>query len=501
LIMIIVLLSLCACGERNSPVPVSKYTPTPTPIISSTKMLTPILQTEFTEEQQQWLETEINLSDAQQMRLREVLEKPVVFQYEEFFELEEAFAAYEAEDFSECTSTNIVQNRVVDAKALLEQVRKNNAEYLVSGTYANKYRSYSDKELENLCNMVANTLNEKMKNLAVKATYLDRTLSNLKIFQYDSWVTVTYAAVQEEYILALSEIYISTLETEQAREKTVVHECMHLLQIGPSMDIIGVNHKSEKLFVNSLQNNWFYESSAEYAASQMNGEQVIYQNIMKSMDALMVATALEDEYVENYNFQYDLFDFYEMFSCDGLISRDEIAAAMYALDVFHYEQEELFGHYAEKSGTALDYKEQRKVKEKYQPDAYTVFSKKLFYDLGKQTITLEEAFDVMSVYETVCSNNLFYSDLYRMRPSLDFLERYAEMQDAYFSLLAELIGTTPENLRALYRFYYANEHIVLEQLDKKELLNYIYNKTEFNKDITVKEAYELYLQEGLPDGM
>ena len=88
-----------------------------------------------------------------------------------------------------------------------------------------------------------------------------------------------------------------------------------------------------------------------------------------------------------------------------------------------------------------------------------------------------------------------------MRPSLAFLERYTGMQDAYFALLAETLGATPEELRELYNFYHAKEYVVFEGMEKSDLLNYIYGKTEFNKGMTVKEAYELYLREGLPDGV
>ncbi len=505
-IAVMLLLCLCGCEEEELPeeVPVNTTgqtdTITPIPVTPKpTRIPTQLPQTEYTEEQEALLAAEISLTEEQLAELREVLDQPVHFQYGEYFGLEDAFAAYETMQFPEALSGEIVKNRVVNQEALLIQVKKNNAEYLLNGTYAHTYSDYTEQELEYLCGLIAKTLTDMLKDPEIPGTYLEQTLSRLKIFGGSSGALTTYAGITEETVLLIYEGYIATLDAKNGREKILVHECMHLLQIGPDMNTTGINFKFAHLDLNPLYIKWFYESSAEFAATGINGEQMIYQNIMKSMDALMVATAFDEFYMEKLNFNHDLCGFYALFSCHDLISRQEIAGAMYAMDVAHYKADEFFKYYEDKTGITVNYKEQRAVKEKYMSDAHTVFAKKLLYDLSRQTLTLQEMFTMMSLFETVCNNNLFYTDLYRMRPSLDFISAYVMMQEKYFELLAESLGVTPEEIWDLYTFFHANEYIFLEALEKSTLLNSIYDKTGFNKGMTIWEAYERFLREGLPE--
>ena len=251
-----------------------------------------------------------------------------------------------------------------------------------------------------------------------------------------------------------------------------------------------MNYRFPDLNVNSLYNEWFIETSAEKNASYYNQEEFIYINEMRYLDALIIATAFESINAENVNFGHDLKEFYSLLNCDGLISDREIANMMYAINFVINENMEVIENYKALNGEYMPSSEMRYLKNIYSSKYFETLSKKLYYDLCKQSLSLKDIFSVISLFENSCSNIIWYADSYKLEENKSFIENYNKIQSCYFELLARELGILADEVVALYNYYNETEEINMTCTNRAEHLNYIYSKMKQRRTFGIKRIYE-----------
>jgi len=251
-----------------------------------------------------------------------------------------------------------------------------------------------------------------------------------------------------------------------------------------------VNYRFPDLNVNSLYNEWFVETSAEKNASYYNQEEFIYINEMRYLDALIIATAFESTNVENVNFGHNLKEFYSLLNCDGLISDREIANMMYAVNFAINENMEVIENYKALNGEYMPSSEIRHLKNIYSSKFFETLSKKLYYDLCKQSLSLKNIFSVISLFENSCSNIIWYADSYKLEENKSFIENYNKIQSCYFELLASELGISADEVAALYNYYNETEEINMTCTNRAEHLNYIYSKMKQRRTFGINRIYE-----------
>ncbi len=457
---------------------------TGTPICTPSPTCTP--KPVLKEEQWSYLKQDIVLSKEQMEEFTKVLRVEVEYPYSEYFGLEQAFALYETTENTEMRSNNIIKDNVVDDELLYAQVIKNNAVFFEENTNNNNTEC-SDEEIRIYCVMISEILNRKLAELQVDTNVLDYILSNLKIVNTESFMV--YASVTDDYCLTISPEIIASDKDERALEKTITHECMHFLQIGMGKKVYGICYEFEELNVNPLYPLWFVEASAEWAAREITGEYQFYQRERNYMETLAVAMFMDEKKLENYNFSSDLYAFYENLACNGLISKEEIATMMYAVEISIRENDEFAEIYKERTGTYFTGNTKRTVKRQYADGAHVTMAKKFYYDLCRQAYMLEDIFALMALFEMVSLDNIRYWDLEYRETPMTFVKEYMAIQDAYMGVLAECLGAEKTDIWNLYNMYFEQHNIKIDCTKQNERMNQMVAENQSMNRLTLNVFY------------
>lgn len=438
------------------------------------------------------LDSNISINSSDMEELKKIISSETYYKYSEYFEVEKALELYGNSKKESVNSSNIIVNNRVDNAKLYETVLRNNSIFIQEGVNQNIFHKYSDDRIKYICNLIANNLNREISKRQIDINLLDYNLSNLKIFQFDKYL---YATITKDGCLAINETYIKSLNTNNAFEKTINHECMHLLQKGLTSDNTGVNYRFDELNVNSLYNEWFVETSAEKCASLSNGEELVYTNNMKYLDALIIAKSFSKENIEDVNFDKDLNSFYSLLNCDGLISDLELAKMMYAVNFSATEPDEFLKYYKTSTGKELSYMEIKDLKNIYNSTYYQTLSKILYYDLCKQELKLSDIFSIISLFENSCSNLIWYSDSYKLEYNEEFMEFYSKIQNCYFEILASKLNISKEEVFNLYNYYNETKGIEITFTEHDNMLNNIYSKIMHKKDYGINRIADVVLEQ------
>lgn len=427
------------------------------------------------------------------VEINKIIDEEVYYLYSEYFCTNLALQKYKNyNNNNSVVSTNIIVNDKVDSGKLYDSVIKNNKEFIKQGGNSSIYQSYSDSKVAEVCNIVAEAINEVLRTSSgdIDLNVLDYNLSNLKIFSFSRYA---YARITEDCCLAINDSLIGTLNVSNAFKKTIVHESMHLIQKRIEPQNAGISYKFGDLSVNPLYNAWYLETSAEKNASFINGEEINYKSEMLYLDGLILASSFNNKRVENINFNNDLNKFNSMFSCDGLISDTELANMMFSIDIILNENDDFLDYYKEKTGKSLSYYEFKDLKNSYKNNFFKILSKNMYHSLCNQKLTLEQAFSIISLYETLCSKVLQYSDSYYTQGCVDFMEYYSRIQQSYFSLIAKKLSISETEVSNMYNYYNENYRVNISGTKCDKCLNDVYSKIASFQTYGVSKVYkELY---------
>ncbi|MBE6150031.1 MAG: hypothetical protein E7170_04850 [Firmicutes bacterium] len=453
------------------------------------------------------LDSYITLSDIETQEFINNLDETVEYKYSDYFEIENALQKYDQFVEVDTFSNKIISNNKVDVEKFYKVVLLNNKEYINDKNCSSIYKEFSTSELKEICNIITNVLNTKISESNFDINELDEVLTNIKILSYNKY---EYGMISPDNVLALNKDFISSIKTENAFEKIVTHETIHLIQKSSKTEQelegysknFGINYKWDDLNVNSLYNEWLIEGPTEKVSASLTGEEMVYPTYIAYINSLEIVTAFDNVNVSELALSKDLDKFYETFSCEGLISREEIATMLYAIDFVNTSklvsslENDFLRYYKEKTGIEMSFDDVETLKKNYNAAIYETLSKKMYYELtqnlSNKNIDVKKAFNLMVLFENSCLNNVLYTKESLIPYNEKFIKTYSESQSQFFEIMSNKINMSKEELQQLYNYYYKNNDIIFNGTIKDDMLNDIHNKINY-KYITVNEMNQIII--------
>lgn len=356
------------------------------------------------------------------------------------------------------------------AEHLAQLVQANNEVFLQSKPFG--YTNVEDEEyILALCELIVATvqaMEEKYADLDWDRVYCN--LGNLKILYKNG--SLSYALVNEDLVLAVSKFNTNTvlnMKGEKAFRDVLVHETMHLLQIGCVCEQVehctrrcGICIYWDDFTLNTADWGWLFEGSAERNMCSLTGDDAItYQYKMDYVCSFTMSILLRGEVeadtMETLCFYDDPQLLFDAFGCTTEEEREELLLAMIAMNNFQMQPRAFFLAYQETTGVNLyededalnDFCYRSKV-----PVCITLakeFYENLTAALQDNPVALNDLFFLLNIFEGHLNQHLDYSSEAKAQINALFLESCCAMRRALFTALeVENPGLDMEDLYAAY---------------------------------------------------
>lgn len=353
---------------------------------------------------------------------------------------------------------------------LAELVKTNNETFLESKPFG--YENVTDEAyILALCNVIVDTVNamhETYPDIDWQRVYCN--LGNLKIL-YDVGM-LSYAQVNDKLVLAISKHntgIVLNMKGEDAFRNVLVHETMHLIQIGCTCEQIenctrrcGICIYWEDFKLNTTDWGWMFEGAAERNMCNLTGgNATTYQYKMDYLCSFTVSTLLREETkadtMETLHFYDDPQRLFDAFGCETEAEREELLCAVIALNTFQMQPERFMDAYAEKYGHDLrqdedalnDFCFRTKI------PVCTTLAREFFTNLvaylQTEEVTTSDLFFLLNLFEGHMNQHLNFSVEYKKPINAPFVESYTAMRQALFEALE---ANHPEmDLNTMYAAY------------------------------------------------
>ncbi len=333
-------------------------------------------------------------------------------------------------------------------------VKANNEKFLEDKPFG-----YTDVEDEDyilaLCGLIVATVK------AMKAQYpqidwqrVYCNLGNLKILYDDGMLS--YAQVNEKLVLAISKYNTSivlNMKGEDAFRNVLVHETMHLIQIGCTCENIengqrrcGICVYWEDFTPNTTDWGWFFEGAAERNMCNLTGGQATsYQYKMDYLCSFTMSVLLRGDVqadtMETLCFYDDPQLLFDAFGCETPAEQEELLCAMICMNLFQMQPEWFMLAYEEKYGIDLRQDEQALNEFCYRskiPVCTTLareFYENLTASLQETPMQRNDLFFLLNLFEGHLNQHLDYGSAEKAQINAPFLESYRAMRSALFDAL------------------------------------------------------------------
>lgn len=340
------------------------------------------------------------------------------------------------------------------AQHLAELVKANNEEFLADKPFG--FENVKDEEyILALCTVIVDTVNamcETYPDIDWQRVYCN--LGNLKIL-YDVGM-LSYAQVNDKLVLAISKHNTSivlNMKGEDAFCNVLVHEAMHLIQIGCTCEQIenctrrcGICIYWEDFKLNTTDWGWMFEGAAERNMCNLTGgKATTYQYKMDYLCSFTMSALLREQTqadtMETLHFYDDPQLLFDAFGCETEEEREELLCAVIAMNTFQMQPERFMDAYAEKYGTDLrqdedalnDFCFRTKI-----PVCITLareFFTNLVAYLQTEDVTTDDLFFLLNLFEGHMNQHLNFSVEYKKSINAPFVESYTAMRQALFDAL------------------------------------------------------------------
>lgn len=324
-----------------------------------------------------------------------------------------------------------------------------------------------DDELKYICEIMAPVILDYALNAdEQECKLLSEKLENLQITNFSDFGFGYYS----DYDNCLG-VRID-LKGDPQYEHTIVHETQHLLQSGgrkwsESKNIFcnfGMQYRFTEEGDNPLALHVMSENCAEMLAHNWfkSRQYDVYEHsIVYHFELIKVPTIL-DKNIESDSFEKlslsrrieDLFDY---FGCETQAEKEEVLNMLCAINylsdyqsVGQYFRE----RYEEKTGK--EYDGFIFMCEVYNALGQTLtkhFYRNLAEILENKTVTVEEVFTIMALYEHKLSNSMLISEPEDIK---DALSLYQKSQTEFLQILSQKLGMSVEELQAAYDEFYTD---------------------------------------------
>ena len=340
------------------------------------------------------------------------------------------------------------------AAHLAELVKANNEAFLAEKPFG--FENVKDEEyILGLCTVIVDTVNvmhELYPDIDWQRVYCN--LGNLKIL-YDVGM-LSYAQVNDKLVLAISKHNTSivlNLKGEDAFRNVLVHETMHLIQIGCTCEQIenctrrcGICIYWEDFKLNTTDWGWMFEGAAERNMCNLTGgKATTYQYKMDYLCSFTLSTMLREETqadtMETLHFYDDPERLFDAFGCETEEEREELLCAVIALNTFQMQPERFMDAYAEKYGMDLRQDEDAMNDFCYRTKipVCTTLAREFFTNLTAylqtEDVTTDDLFFLLNLFEGHMNQHLNFSVEYKKSINAPFVESYTTMRQALFDAL------------------------------------------------------------------
>lgn len=399
----------------------------------------------------------------------------VKYDYSELFNTEKALELYEEENKAEVKHTHDFLNggKTVDADKLYDVVIDNNKDYL-SKNKSSLYKELSKKELKKILVIVADTINEYVKEHPdIDLNSLSCTLGDLKVFSKTAAVN---AFVSEDGVLAINppmlNILVKKYETKgiDAYENTIKHETIHLIQRmcqdereQVKSKFIGISRKYESLDMNPLCFNWLYESSAEKNVSNMKGDiPIVYSTMITYLNSLNLTNFLNDDNTtteaENLDSYKKLEGLFKLFGASTYEEKIELINMMVSINIIQAEPEDFIKKYEKAYGK--EFSEESVftevkciIKAEVMQTLTKYFYKNLANKIANKELAIEDIFYLITIFENDINLHIKYTNSKYNDYNENFINYYVNVQNEFFYSIS-LNGTyTFEEIQGKFDLY------------------------------------------------
>ena len=342
------------------------------------------------------------------------------------------------------------------AEHLAELVQENNAVFLADKPFG--YTDVADAEyILALCRVIVATVNrmaETYQDIDWQRVWCN--LGNLKILYDDGMLS--YAQVNEKLVLAVSKYntgIVLNMKGEDAFRNVLVHETMHLIQIGCTCERIqncqrrcGICIYWEDFQLNTTDWGWMFEGAAERNMCTLTGGQATsYQYKMDYLCSFSMSVLLREDTqadtMETLHFYDDPQLLFDAFGCTTEEEREELLCAVIAMNTFQMQPERFMDAYAAKHG--IDLRQDQEAMDEFCyrtkiPVCTTLareFFDNLLMHLQTQDVTTDDLFFLLNLFEGHLNQHLHYESEEKAAINAPFLKSYRTIRQALFTALAE----------------------------------------------------------------
>ena len=370
----------------------------------------------------------------------------VTYAGSETFGIDAALANYNKVDRSDNSS-----NFSMTTDELVKIVKANNSKYL-QDTGTKYYEELKDKDLEQVCTYIMNTVNYQTSNTSISTGNLQDKLNNLKVLSYSSFGYAFNNPAED--IIAVNMKGIDSIDKDNALERIISHESNHFLQADQNGDSYEYGYGTGYRFNDGntgMQNEFLYEVSAEsMAMEQLNDDGILlYENALRGLNAIKSSYILSGDALEleHLSFQNDINKVYDYFNCETEEDKMEILNMLNAYNLtkdFPSAKE-----YFEAQNMNTSAKEE--YKNSLSSSIATTLSKNFYKDLAhklenRNDYLLKDVFSVVRMQEM----SVLYD---RSGNSEEFVANYNAMQDELFNDIAENMGVDYQDIKSAYMEY------------------------------------------------
>lgn len=401
---------------------------------------------------------------------------------------------------------NIFNNNEITGDQLYKIVKQNNKDFGVV-----EIATMSDSDLKEVCNIIADVLNDYIKKHPDTDLHLlSEKVNDLKILKFSDFSNGYFDSTNGKMGFDVS--FLKSKPNDFFK-KTVEHETYHFIQ-GNSLGEIsnlnlesrmGIAYKFDDVKVNSLLWDWYYEGSAEYLVCNRNNTKntEVYKSLIKSIDTIKTATILSQNNkiidFENLSLSSNLNDLFNYFGCETLNDRLEVINLMYSYNILYninFSVDDFYSHYKSTYGKAAD----KLYVEKDLNNSIAQSLTKYFYrDLAilvmNKEVSIEEIFSLISVFENEISREIWYTS--NQNTLNGFFEMYNDIQSNFFEMISKKINVSLDNVQQAYNSYNKQVEIDLSNMtiideDKIDFYKFILETRKNDKMNSINFVSEKY---------
>lgn len=432
----------------------------------------------------------------------------VIYPYSEIFNYDQVISKYNSVSNYTPSSVNYFEGGYISADKVYSIVKDNNKKANLA-----EVAKMSDSELYKICSVISDTINEYIRNYPdTNLNFLSEKLSELKILNYDNFSNGYYDATNGK--MGFSTQYLNSISDEFY--KTVVrHETYHFLESNSlkerqdrNIDTrFGFLYKFNDVDVNSFDWLWYIEGATEYLANGNNTsqERKTYESAVKSIDCIKIATLLNgsvnvDDF-ENLVLSKDLDDFFEYFNCNTEQEKREILNLMYSYSIKYNMNSSADSFFKTYKTKYSDGKYNYQISKELNNSIMKTLTKNFYYNLSlslqNKTVTNEDIFALISIFESELSREFSYSVEYKNLES--FFEFYAEIQSEFFEIIAKKTNTSVDEIQGIYNAYNKKMDIDLTNNtiingEKKDFYNFIKESRKSNRINSINYFYQKHIE-------